>query len=104
MCRVGGGQSAANHGVRAVGVLVCFPRIAGRPNDDLLVVAHVFHLHRTDNQVLRFLDDHILQRHFLLLHLLAELQVRTSRLPEVHDPLLLWHRADHALRHMRQKL
>lgn len=83
---------------------MCFPRIVGRPNNDLLVVVDVFHLHRTDDQVFRFLDDHILQRHFLLLYLLAELQVGASRLPEVHDPLLLGHRTDHALRHMCQKL
>lgn len=81
-----------------------FPVIAGRPDDDFLVVADVFHLNRTDDQMLRFLDDHIFQRNVLLLDLLPELQVGAGRLPKLHHPLLPGHGTDHTLRDMRQEL
>lgn len=101
---VGGCRPAANHSVRAVGVLVGFPAVAGRPHHDLFVEADVFHLDRTDDQVLRLLDDHVLERHVVLLDLLAELEVRAGRLPEVHDPLFLRHGTDHALGDVGQEL
>lgn len=81
-----------------------FPAIAGRSHDDFLVVADVFHFDRAHDEVFRFLDDHVLQRNLVLLDLLSELQVRAGRLPEVHDPLFLRHRTDHALGDVRQKL
>lgn len=81
-----------------------FPAVAGRPHDHLLVVADVFHFDRADDQVFRFLDDHVLQRNLVVFDLLAELQVGTGRLPEVHHPLFLRHGTDHALCDVRQKL
>lgn len=104
MHHVGGRDSATDHSVRAVGVLVCFPSIAGGPDNHLLLEADVFHLDRPNNQVFRLLDDHILQRNVLFLDLLAELEVSAGRLPKVHHPLFLGYWADHALRDVGQEL